>query len=60
MKSWPRLLSKDHQARDVSDNSMNKENGMSWRTHDVFNQFSELSDYNLFTTDRGGDGGARP
>ena len=52
MKSWPRLLSKDHQARDVSDNGMNKESGMSWRTHDVFNQFSELSDYNLFTTDR--------
>ena len=25
---------------------------MSWRTHDVFNQFSELSGYNLFTTDR--------
>ena len=25
---------------------------MNWRTHDVFNQFSELSDYNLFTTDR--------
>jgi putative acyl-CoA dehydrogenase len=25
---------------------------MNWLTHDVFNQFSELSDYNLFTTDR--------
>lgn len=25
---------------------------MNWRTYDVFNQFSELSDYNLFTTDR--------
>jgi putative acyl-CoA dehydrogenase len=31
---------------------MKKEDGMNWRTHDVFNQFSELSDYNLFTTDR--------
>jgi hypothetical protein len=25
---------------------------MNWRTHDVFNQFSELSDYNRFTTER--------
>jgi putative acyl-CoA dehydrogenase len=25
---------------------------MNWRTHDVFNQCSELSGYNLFTTDR--------
>ena len=24
---------------------------MNWHTHDVFNQFSELSGYNLFTTD---------
>jgi hypothetical protein len=29
-----------------------KGSGMNWRTHDVFNQFSELSDYDLFTTDR--------
>jgi hypothetical protein len=28
-----------------------EENGMNSRAHDVFNQFSELSDYNLFTTD---------
>ena len=25
---------------------------MNWRTPDAFNQFSELSDYNLFTSDR--------
>ena len=24
---------------------------MTWQTHDVFNQFDELSDYNLFATD---------
>ena len=25
---------------------------MTWQTHDVFNQFDELSDYDLFATDR--------
>jgi putative acyl-CoA dehydrogenase len=25
---------------------------MTWQTHDVFNQFDELSDYNVFATDR--------
>jgi hypothetical protein len=34
--------------------------GMNWRTHDVFNQFSELSDYNLLTTDSPCDANARP
>ena len=24
---------------------------MTWQTHDVFNQFDELSDYNVFATD---------